>query len=228
MTTKRKQIPKFGSGVLADSAHADASGKLSCKGLFTVFWAWAFPCTRSGKIIATIFDLPKGITSVSISLGRRGRGGKKKSINIVDVNSDEADGALTLHVNFKHRFTASGKYEFILNFRDFPGSLRIPFNMLERAWPKFTTKEKAFAEKNPEVQSAFRMNVHCASCEHAYIFEESLLLQEPKGGVMQFPESGVFVCEECGHELQLRDIQGQLRQSLKDNLAAHMRRTPDV
>ena len=224
MTTKRKQMPKFGSGILADSAHTDAGGKVSCKGLFTIFWAWAYPCTRSGNILATIFDLPKGTTSVSISLGKRGTGGKKKSVALVDVDSEDTDGAMILHVPFKHRFNAPGKYEIVLNFRDYAGSLRIPFNLSERPWPKFTAKEKAFAEKNPDVQSAFRMNVHCASCGHAYIFEESLLDAEPRGGVLKFPESGVFVCEECGRNIQLRDMQGQLRQSLKDNVTAQMRR----
>lgn len=225
MAAKRKQPPKFGSGVLADSAHADDKGKVSCKGLFTIIWAWAYPCTRSGNILATIFDLPKGTTSVSVSLGKRGSGGKKKSLSLVDVQSEEPAGAMTLHVPFKHRFTEAGRYEVVLKLRDYPGTLRIPFNLREREWPEFSAKEKAFAEKNSDVQSAFRMNVHCASCEHAYIFEESLLSAEPKGGVLPFPDSGVFVCEECGRKLQLRDMQGQLRQSLKDNIAAQMRRS---
>lgn len=215
---------RFGSGILADSAHRDETGKVSCSGMFSIIWAWAFPCTRSGNIVANIFGLPSGNTSVGVSIKNRYKKTDSKSIAMVDVAAKEDNGAVTFIVPFNHQFEAEGKYDVVLSFRDYPNRLRIPFEVRKRAWPIFSQKEIRYAKNHPESNTLLRINVHCSSCKHAYIFEENIAGDTPSGGVMEFPKEGVFICEECGKELYLKDLQGQLRQSLRDNFKMGSRR----
>ena len=62
--------------------------------------------------------------------------------------------------------------------------------------------------------------VKCKNCGHSCLFEEKILeSEEHSGGTIPFPESGIHECDNCGHNMKLKDIQGQIRASIKDNLS---------
>ena len=221
--SETKTKPFFGSGILADSLRASQDGKVNATGIFTVLYAWSFPCNRVLNAVLTIFNLPKGITSIAASVGKR-NSRKLKSLGLFDVISKTNGGVITAPYEIKHKFEHQGYNEIIFSFRDYPGKLKIPLDIRKRQWPEFTDKELRFIKTTGSKFPSFRITIHCSGCEHVYIFEEQLNTELPlKGGVHRFPEQGVFICEECDREMDLKDIQGQLRQSLKDTIKQRMK-----
>jgi hypothetical protein len=220
--SERKIKPFFGSGVLADSFRSGESGKINISGIFTILYAWSFPCTRTLNAILTIFNLPKGETSIAVSVSKR-NSRKLKSLGLFDVSSDVTKGNITVPYIIKYRFEKEGFHEIIFSFRDYPKKLRIPLDIHKKEWPEFTEEELDFVKSMGEKFPAFRITIHCSGCEHVYIFEEQLNPDiPPKGGVYRFPDDSIFICEECDKEMDLRDIRGQLRSSLKDTITQRM------
>ena len=71
--------------------------------------------------------------------------------------------------------------------------------------------------------------VKCSQCNQHYVFEEKILDSvESSGGTTPFPENGIYECDSCGHRMKLKDIQGQIRASIKDNLVKFINRTRNV
>ena len=71
--------------------------------------------------------------------------------------------------------------------------------------------------------------VKCKNCSHSYLFEEKILESEKdSGGTIPFPESGIYECDNCGHKMKLKDIQGQIRASIKDNLSNFIKTNQNV
>jgi hypothetical protein len=218
----KKIKPFFGSGVLADSFRRGESGKTDISGIFTILYAWSFPCTRSIHSILTIFNLPEGETSVAVSIAKR-NSRKLKSLGLVDVSSEVSKGHVTVPYIARYKFEKEGIYEIVFSFRDYPGKLKIPLDIHKKLWPQFTDEEIDFVKKSGETFPSFRITIHCSGCEHVYIFEEQLNSEVPaKGGVYRFPEDSIFICEECDREMDLRDIRGQMRASLKDTITLRM------
>ena len=212
---KRKYFGQLGSGILSDSAKESEQGKIDCYGVFTIFYAWGYPCSRSWNAVITIFKLPKGNTSLIITLKLKSR--IIKSLATANIKSNEPNGVATIKIPLKYSFNEEGSYILEFSLRDSKNKLYIPFEVRTKEWPVFTEKEIEFAKGNPSIPQSLRANVHCNQCEHAYIFEETFIPDmEPKGGVFRFPESGKFDCLECDRVIELRDLQGQLRSSLKD------------
>jgi len=218
---KIKNIGKIGSGILADSVKISEHGKYDCYGVFTIIYAWGFPCSRSWESLITVFDLPKGDTIVDIAL-KKGNKVLKKMVSVT-IDNQEPNGAATIHVPLRYRFDFSGIYNIECSIGDSPKRVRIPFELRTKEWPKFNKNEVNFAKGNPSIPQSLRANVHCDNCQYAYIFEETFIPdQEPSGGVYRFPESGKFECKQCDQIVELRDIQGQLRASLKDIISKKM------
>lgn len=213
---------RLGSGLLSDSVKISEQGKLDCYGIFTIFYAWAYPCNRSWSIVVTVFELSKGTTPITITLKRDSD--VIKELATATIKNKEQNGVSTFSVPLKYRFDTPGTYILECALRNRHNRLRIPFEVRTKGWPEFTEKEIGFAKGNPAIPQSLRANVHCEKCEHAYIFEETFLSDlETKGGIFRFPGSGKFECLECNHTLELRDIQGQLRESLKNIISQSMR-----
>jgi len=213
---QRKPSPRFGGGILADSAAKIDSGKVNVQGIFTLFWAWDFPCERRGVAIITLFDLPKGKTKLLISIKKKGSKAKKLTTIIVDYEKDTPP--LTSIVATSFTFTSSGSYELLFSIPRTSKMLKIPFEVRKKTWPQFTKAEIEFAKANPNTVKSIRANIHCSKCSYAYVFEETLLETPSDGGVYRFPESGRFRCVNCKHTLRLRDVQGQLMVALKEQI----------
>jgi hypothetical protein len=197
------------------------NGKAIAQGLITTFWAWGFPCSRSCVCFATAFDLPVGTTKLILAL--TGPGGRaKRQVSTFDIPSQNEGAATTAVVPVRFEVRDAGDYSFECNLEGQRRTISLPFLVRQREWPEFTEEEKQFATENNNVTQSLRANVHCSQCSHAFIFEESMVDDKAPGGVNRFPADGVFKCDDCGHVLRLRDIQGQLRASLKAMVGAAM------
>jgi len=218
---KARLKPATGSALLCNNINITEAGRINLQGVITIFWAWGYPCNRSWWLVLTLFHLPKGKTQVTISLRRTGRR-EETSLLVVDTEADEDDTITTLPVQLSHSFEKGGRYELVCNVKNADRKLIVPFVVRDKEWVEFTNTEKEFVRNHPETPYTLRANVHCKVCSHAYIFEESVIDDQPSGGVHRFPASGEVDCEDCGHKLVLKDLQGQLRTSLKDMIAKAM------
>jgi hypothetical protein len=230
-TTKAKRQVKadlsstaiLGGALLSDSIAQTDSGKVHAQGIFTMFWAWGFPCARNWFLTLTIFGLSKGKTSIVVGIRKAGDT-SETSLAVVDAEVNEDDSSSTLAVQLSHSFEDAGRYEVVCSIRGSTSTLAIPVDVREKAWVEYTDEERAFVKDNPQTPRNLRANVHCKQCSYAYIFEETILNEKPKGGVNSFPDDGQFECKDCGHVMNLRDVQGRLRASLKELVQLAMRR----
>lgn len=214
----------FGGALLSDSIAQTDSGKVHLQGVFTMFLAWGFPCTRNWFLTLTLFGLKKGKTSVGVAIRRVGDISKKISLAVLDAEANEDDSSHTLVMQLSHNFEEVGRYEVVCSIPGSSSTLAIPVDVREKAWVEYSTEERAFAKDNPQAPRNLRATVHCKQCSYAYIFEEAILDETPKGGVNRFPDNGRFECKDCGHAMNLLDIQGRLRASLKELVQSAMRR----
>lgn len=213
---KRKVSPRFGGGILADNYSALESGKVIAGGIFTLFRAWDFPCQRQCNAIITLFDLPKRRTKVDVSV--RKRGSRAKKLITIPIEAKKDIPPLIQSIGLNIPLASSGSYELLFSIPRTREILKIAFEVGKKEWPQFTKAEIEFAKTNPNCAKSIRANIHCAKCSYAYVFEETLLETPPDGGVHRFPETGEFRCTSCNHLLKLRDFQGQLRSSLKEQI----------
>jgi hypothetical protein len=216
--------PLVGSGLLCDSVNVTDAGRITAQGLITLFWAWGYPCVRSWFLVLTLFHLPKGKTPVTISMRKIGQR-DQTSLAVLDTDAPKNDTITTMPIQLSHSFDSPGRYELICNLQGAKRGLKIPFVVLQKEWVEFSDKEKEYVKTHLETPHTLRANVHCRHCNYAYIFEESVIDDMPAGGVHRFPRNGEFECADCGHILKLKDIQGQLRASLKDMLTKAMRKS---
>lgn len=220
---------KFGNALLADFARRQPNGKIDAIGIFTRFNAWGYPCIRNWTLILTIYDIPISGANVHIGI-------KRKNLNNIetlaafDIKGSNSNNSHTIPIALSYVFTKSGTYEIICSVRDLKSKLKVPVYIETIPWPKFTPQEVEIVRKNRRlIPYKLSAQINCNSCSHAYLFEESILIEEePQGGTYRFPKSGVFECTNCGYEMNLKDIQGQLRASLKDNVSLLTKRFPNV
>jgi len=216
--------PILGSGILANSSSRSQIGKLDCLGIITIFWAWAFPSITHWKALITIFNLKKGKTAITVSIGKR-NSIKLSSLVMMDIEVKDNLSSITVPIVLNYKFSELGLYNLVISFKNYPGKLKIPFEVREKKWPVITNAEKRFINEKKGFFPKFQANVHCDKCDHVYVFEESIgEIKNGKGGVFSFPENGVFECIECGNILHLKDMQGQLRSALKDIILKKMGR----
>lgn len=216
---KRKLI-RFGGGVLTDNISLADTGKINAHGIFTMFWAWDFPCHRRGVAIITLFDLPKRKTKVVVSVKKKGSKSIKLASLIVESKGEPPPPIPTIPLTFT--LTSAGSYELVFSIYGGRSKLKIPFEVRKKDWPQFTKVERKFARTNPNCIKSIRTNVQCNKCSYSYVFEESLLETQPDKGIERFPDSGKYKCKGCKHTLTLRDLQGQIRSSLKDHIKKAM------
>lgn len=220
---------KFGCGLIADNARPQTSGKLDLHGVFTIMHAWGYPATRVWTMVLTIFDLPRIQTTLHVGIRRKG----SKQIDTLataDLKDELIDNAHTINMSIGYRFEQEGDYEIVCTLKDYTSTLKIPLRLKTREWPTFTESEISTLEQNksllPHKVSA---QVKCKKCEQHYVFEEKILPSENySGGTIPFPENGFYECENCDHKLKLKDIQGQIRASIKDNLLQFIKSSTNV
>ncbi|HRY31914.1 MAG TPA: hypothetical protein P5531_02995 [Bacteroidales bacterium] len=211
--------PKFGSGILSDVAKPQLSGKIEAIGIFTQFNAWGYPCKRSCFLTFTVYNL-SGQDTIIISLKKKGKK-EQTTIGIYDFNEANSEPVnQTIPIPILFSFTSQGDYEILCTFKDNVGKLSIPFIVKTLEWPTFSEEEiRIIDEHRDQLPYKINVNVNCAECSHVYVFEESIFNDEPpSGGTIRFPENGGYECENCGHILELKDIQGRIRASLKENV----------
>jgi len=210
-----KSGPMLAAAVFCIAVSKSESGKTNCQDIFTSFLAWAYPtAVRSWFAILTVYDLPPVGTTIAVSISR-GRG-KKTTLTSADIKRGSEDLGSIINIPLLHKFQNDGLHIVHFNVVGTTKVLKIPLNVVTRPWPKFSNEDLEFLKNNPSIPHSIRVNVACSNCSSPYTFEDNVL---PKGdlvgGVLPFPDSGLFECTECGHKLHLKDIQGQLRSSIK-------------
>jgi len=219
----KQSTPQIMSAVFCDSASKAKSAKMDCKGVFTSFLAWAYPTSiRTWHAVLTLYSLPKGTTTiaVSISLGR----GKKTTLASIDILRGKVDIGTVISVPLHYRFPQEGSYNVHFNIVGTTASLKTKLLVFTQPWPRTTKRQRDFLKSNPTIPHSIRMNVLCSECSRPFILEESVLPEEQFAeGVLPFPDSGKLECGTCSHILHLKDIQGQLRSSIKAGAEAAMR-----
>ena len=203
------------AAVFCSSVSPSESGKIICRDIFTTHLAWAYPTAfRSWFAILTLYNLPLGTTTIVVSISH-GRG-RKTTLASADIKRAPEDLGSVINIPLRHKFQKEGLYIVHFNVVGTTKVLAIPLNVATRPWPNFTKKDIAFLKSNPSLPHSIRMIVTCSNCSSPYTFEENVLTKEKLvSGVLPFPDSGLFECNNCGHKLQIKDIQGQLRSSIK-------------
>jgi hypothetical protein len=206
------------AAVFCTSVSPSESGKIICRDIFTTHLAWSYPTAfRSWFAILTLYNLPPGTTTIVVSISR-GRG-PKTTLASADIKRAPEDLGSVINIPLRHKFQNEGLHIVHFNLVGTTKVLKIPLNVATRPWPNFTKKDLAFLENNPSLPHSIRMIVTCSNCSSPYTFEENVLTKDKLlSGVLPFPDSGMFECNNCGYKLQLKDIQGQLRSSIKTAL----------
>ena len=225
-TKRARARPRLGSGLLCDGMQAVAGqAKPNCVGVFTSLNAWAFPCTRTWQVMLTAFNLSPARATFSLHVKKVGTS-RCTRIGKGEPLAGEVKRDMVLGLQTAHRFTEPGAYDLIVRLYRSRSELRIPFRVELRDWPTFSDKEVAFARKGPAgLLTSVRAAIDCDKCKTPYVFEESILPDHtPAPGVQKFPKSGNLKCksEDCGHTMHLKDVQGRMRQTLKDMIRHRM------
>lgn len=217
--------PMFGGAVFCNSVSKGEQGKLDCHGVFTSFLAWAYPTVhRSWHAVFTIYNLPSGLLTVTISISSKNN--NKLQLGKMKLEKTKDDIGIVLDALLLHQFDQEGFYDVHFESEDIPKSLIVPVRVVTKPWPKFTKKQLDFLRDNPTVPHSVRMNVLCAECSRPYIFEYSIFSDEKfADGVLPVPNSGEYECDSCGHLIMLKDLQGQVRDSIKKAVVNAMRKS---
>ncbi|HEY33359.1 MAG TPA: hypothetical protein G4O10_09700 [Dehalococcoidia bacterium] len=215
--------PKFNSGLLFDIVQETSNRKINGLGAINIFRAWGFPCRRNATLLLSLLYLKKGANSGDILLGKL-RGTEETKLTSFTVTSNINNAHMSAAIPLQLSFKQQGRYYFKSVFHDYRSVLKIHFVVHLQKWPVFSEEELTFVRESPTTYNSIRANIHCDKCSHAYIFEENILdVLPPPGGVMRFPESGEFRCTQCQETIHLKDIQGQMRFSLKEIITSAMK-----
>lgn len=212
---KKQQSPLLSGGVLCNSSSPGESGKVDCRGIFTSFLVWAYPTSvRLWQAILILHNLPKGTSSVTASISYGS--GKKTTLATATIENKQEGLGNVISIPLGYRFNREGIYMLHFNMVGTKTNLKVPLKIKTQPWPNFTKKQLEFLKNNHSIPHSIRMNVLCSECSRPCIFEETVFPDDTlAGGVSPFPKSGSIECESCRHKMHLRDIQGQLRSSIK-------------
>lgn len=195
------------------------SNKIDLKGVFTYFYVWAYPVTRRWVATCQIYRTPNTSSGRLFVDVKRKRA--KKKIFSATVDIEVPGNGVTIPINISARFDSEGEYFLTLRFEGEKSARKTPIIIEHKKWPKLTAKHRRILAENENIQKTFMINVSCAQCSAPYKFAYSPLgpVSEEMGkGIKQFPPDALFECPECGHELNLKDFEGQLLDSVISNL----------
>lgn len=216
--------PELIAAIFCNSASSGESGKIDCRGIFTSFLAWGYPTgLRSWHAVLTLFNLPQGKTSIKVSIAKIK--GRKTDLAKAEIDKGKRDIGNVVNFPLRYKFKNEGFYYIYFTIEGTNNYLKVPIKVTTEPWPEFTKEHIDFLLKNPSIPNSIRINVYCSECSHPYTFEENVLPDvKLAGGVHPFPQNGIFKCESCGQILHLKDIQGQVRDSIKKALSAAMQK----
>jgi len=220
----RKQVkPRLVSAFFCNSTSQGDRGKINCRGVFTTFLAWAYPTSiRNWQAILTLHNLPKDTTSISVAISRAY--GKKTTLAAADIQRGKQDFGSIINIPLQYQFDKEGFYTVHFSIIGSTNVLKVPIKVTTMPWPQFTKKQIQFLNDNLSILHSLRVNILCSNCSRPFNFEESVLPDTKLAdGVLPFPDSGKIECESCGHILYVKDIQGQLRNSIKNAVSEAIR-----
>lgn len=208
--------PMITAAVFCNSASHGDLNKVDCKGIFTSFYAWGFPSSvRNWFAVVTAYDLPRGKSIVSASIIDIDDEQNLISNAEIDQSTSEQLGAVFI-IPFSFQFKSQGKYMVSFAIEGLKISHTVPLNVIKREWPKFSDDDLEFLRNRPEVVNSIRANVMCSNCSRPVIFEEAVLPEHSfADNVLPFPKSGCYKCPSCDHQINLIDIQGQIRKTIR-------------
>jgi hypothetical protein len=210
--------PRFGSAIFCNGVTPGEDGKLNCSDVFTSFLSWGKPSSiRNWFAVFNMYDLPIGTTSVVISIVRGFSGrGEKTTLSAIDVHHKGQNLGSVFHAPLFYQFQKPGDYSIIFQITGSNTKLIVPIKVTEQDWPKFTKKDIQIIRDNPQIPKKIRSVINCSDCSRPYTFEESFVPEIPvTEGTQAFPEDGIFECDTCGRIIHLKDIQGQVRNSIR-------------
>ena len=217
---EKTDLPRFGGALFSDSIKKQPSGKVDLTGVFTIFNSWAFPCIRSWQMTLTIYNSP---TEGAVDVGIRKIGERNiKPLALIQFTKQSGKGRTDRIFTspLTNEFSRDGGYEVICSLKNTNLQIKNPIYIKHLEWPEFSTSEiNAATNLRSKAITKINVQLNCPSCNHIYVFEESLLEnEEPTGGALSFPKDGNFKCNKCDHDFNLKDLQGQIRYNIKDNL----------
>lgn len=166
---------------------------------------------------------------VEAFLRKKGTGVKKLigrgNIKRIDKGVIKGTSVLAIQIPLKFRFESEGDYEVTGRIAGYKSTSRIPLVVQTMPWPTFTQREIHYLRSNPSRLPQIRATVECEKCKSPYVFQEfPIEAPELPKNVYRFPESGEFKCEKCSTSIPLKDVQGQIRDSLKKQISDLLRR----
>ena len=208
--------PIFSGGLMVDGFTKGENNKIIAQGVFSTFWSWGFPATRRWSVIMSVCYLSAGIHNVTFSV-REKNGTKLIKVGSAKLENIKGDPITIFPMQLAFEFEKEGIYELVSRIDNSKSVGIIPFEIKIKDWPEFNKQELDHVRSGKAHVNSLRANVHCKNCKHAYIFEETVIPQKVTDkGVIRFPKDGKYKCKDCNHVLTLKDIQGQLRASLKE------------
>lgn len=202
----------------ADAHKRGQASKIDAFGLFTKVGVWALPATRDFSLIVGIDRLPLGESTLAI--WHRPPTGKFARLGHGDItHRDESAASSIVAHRVSLRIEAAGSHRLVAGLgRGIPRPSGAGFNLWvhELPWPEVlsgTDLERALAD--PSTLKGGRAVLECDGCNRKYTFEVYLDPNTSLGkGSLPFPESGVFICPKDGSKHHVRDIEGQIRNTL--------------
>jgi hypothetical protein len=206
--------PSFGCGFLTANIRRSPQGVMLCEGVIVNFFVWDLPCDRTGQLVLTVLDSRSGETRGDLTL-RNVRQDRQLHNQQFTLRSIRDGAPATVATPLRFHLPAEGRYELVASLPESVSTLTVPFEVEKRPWPTFAREDLDFLAEHPQVRQTLRVKTPCPKCRAAYEFEEGVQPDhKPPLGTMRFPDLGFMNCEHCGHAITLRDLQGQVRQTL--------------
>lgn len=198
-----------------------SDNKIDCKGIFTGTYAWAFPTSiRVWRVVVTLCGLQESAEKISISISSPN--GRPKVLMTEQVVCDTKQMGNVLARTIAHQFRVEGIHHVGFAIVGRKEHISVPLIVKTRPWPKFSAKDLAALRKSTTVPKSIRATINCLECSQPFVFEATPLPDfsfAPK--VLPFPKGGRHECEACSHTLFLKDLEGQLLESIKSALVIH-------
>ena len=219
------QKPQLTSAFFCNSASIGSAGKADCKGVFTSFFAWAYPTfSRNWQAVAMALGLTENSKQITfeISFGVRG---KKHQIGQVEAAISERDIGSTVLVPLSYRFERPGIYVVHISIRGHEEKLKIPMRVVTAEWPTFSEEDLSTLRDAKSIPKSFRATVDCIECTHPHVLGSSPLPEfELPLGVASFPDTGWIECAGCGRRIFVKDLEGQMLSAIHSAVVRYRER----
>lgn len=212
-----KMKTRIGSAIFSSSIK-ESQGKKDAAGIFSATWAWGYPANRSWSIIMTLYDVNPGLsTQINIEISSN-HSETPFTIKTIKLDSLTKENTV-IYSRLNYSFPGPGEYEVACRLSDNDNIFTLPMLVKTREWPEFTNEEIEIARNNQQqITYELSIKIDCSYCNKSYKFIENIFKEKLPRGSFSFPESGIFVCPSCNHEIPTKDLQGQMRSSIKNSI----------